>query len=99
MSLINSALFLGLLVDEVFSAALKKLAPEYLALFLNSEDTYLEEIHFNGKRYIGKYVDNEESLAQLELLEAHIFSLLKKLVSDYDYSHLNLVLFAVPQKV
>lgn len=98
MTLINSTLFLGFSVDEAFASALEKHKPEYISLFIHSRDAYLEEVHFQGVRYLGKYMNNEEPLIQLELLEANIFSILKKLVPDYDYSGSNLILFALPQK-
>ena len=57
---------------------------------------YLEEVDFQGIRYLGKYVNNEEPLANLDLLEANIFSILKKLVSEYPYQDTHLVLFTIP---
>lgn len=98
MTLPDSTLFLGFPVDEAFSSALEKINPDYFSLFVQSEDAYLKEVHFQGVRYLGKYVNDEEPLTQLGLLEANVFSLLKKLVTDYDYSKTNLVLFALPQK-
>lgn len=56
----------------------------------------LNEIQYNGVRYLGKFVKNEASLTQLELLEANIFSLLKKLVTHFEYRSSDLFLFSVP---
>lgn len=99
MTLINSSLFLGFPVDEPFLSALEKNKPDYISLFIHSGDAYLEDVQFQGVRYLGKYVNNEEPITQFELLEANIFSLLKKLAADYDFSSSNLVLFALPQNV
>lgn len=96
MTTLNSLLFLGLPIDESFAILLKKNKPEYISLFINSNNIYLEEINFQEVRYLGKYVKNEESLTQLKLLEANIYSLLKKLAANYDYSKSNLVLFVHP---
>lgn len=71
--------FLGFPVDARFSNALEKQPPEYVALFINSDEAYLEEIYFQETRYIGKRVNHVEPLTQLELLQTHIFSLLKNL--------------------
>lgn len=98
MNFIIPSLFLGFLVDEAFTRALEKNTPEYLHFFLQPGSGYLEEVTYQEERYIGKFVSNEQNVGQLELLEAHIFSLLKKLAPDYNYTHSNLVLFALPQK-
>lgn len=95
--MINGSLFLGFSVDESFASSLEKNKPEFNALFIQSDDAYLREIQFQGVRYLGKFVNNEEPLAQIELLEAHIFSLLKRLVADYNYQNTNLILFALPE--
>lgn len=95
--MIDSSLFLGFPVDDSFSEALKQNKPEFLALFINSGEAYLDEVQFEGVRYLGKYVKNEESLKQLELLKTNIFSLLKRLVANYDYLNSNLILIALPK--
>ncbi len=96
MTTINGLLFLGFPINESFSSALERNKPEYISLFIGSGDTYLNEVHFEGSRYLGKYIENETSLGQLELLEANIFSLLKKLVADYAYKSSHLFLFTLP---
>ncbi len=95
MTISNQTLFLGFPVDEPFSKLLNKNKPEYLAIFIGSGEAYLEEVHFQGVCYLGKYVANEEPLMQLELLEANIFSFLRKLVPDYDFATTHLILFAL----
>lgn len=95
--LVETSLFLGFPVDTLFSSLLDKLNPEYKALFLQSGEDYLSQVTFQNSSYIGKFVQNEESLAQLELLEANVRSILKKFVVDYPYQDHSLVLFPIPQ--
>ncbi len=94
MNLLNSSLFFGFCVDEVFARSLAKHKPEYISLFVHADDNYLQELHHQGKYYLGKCVNNTESVTQLKLLEANIYSLLKKLVADYPYTDSDLVLLA-----
>lgn len=96
--LIDSTLFLGLPVDSSLALSIGKINPQLLSLFLHSGEDYLQEVTFQGTRYIGKFVQNEEPLIQLELLEANIFSLLKKLIPNHPYENSHLILFALPQQ-
>jgi hypothetical protein len=94
----NTSLFLGLLVDSQFSVELDKNSKDLLSYYIKSSDEYLREVDFDGKRYLGKFIQNEEPIYQLELIETHIISLLKKLVPHYPYENSHLVLFAIPSK-
>jgi hypothetical protein len=91
----NTTLFLGFPLDDGYIVQMQKNKPEYLELFIRSGSDYLQKVEFDKVSYLGKFVQNEEPLAQLELLEANIYSLLKKLVADYSYQNTPLILFAI----
>ena len=97
MALIEPKLFFGFPINDSFSHALMQNKPEYNSLFIQEGDAYLKKVTFHGMCYLGKYINNEVPLNQLESLEIHIFSLLKKLVANHNYST-HLVLFALPPK-
>lgn len=88
-------LFLGFPIDETFNHSLNKNKPEYVSLFIDTDDNYLKKVEFRKVLYLGKFIPQEVYLTQLELLETNIVSLLKKLVVDYDYSKSKLFLFAL----
>lgn len=96
MDLIQSKLFLGFLVDQDFSLALSQHSQEYLSLFINEEGPYLQSKALADKSYLGKIVNNESPLSELDLIETNIYSILKKLVPNYPYQESSLVLFAIP---
>jgi len=86
-------LFFGFPIGAAFASALQNLNPEITALFIREEDAYLQEVYYRERRYIGKYIGHKTELANLELLEANIYSILKKLVPDFPYKDEPLILF------
>lgn len=93
----NAQLFLGFPANKDFNLALQKVNPAVLAMFIQDNESYLSEITWEGSRYIGKYLDHVADLQTLELLEANIYSLLKKLVPDFPCRQIPLCLFPVLQ--
>src|SRR5438105_1590338 len=86
-------LFLGFPIEHDFSLKLDKVNPEIVSLFVKKGGDYLEKINFKGVSYLGKFVGDIADGTALELLEANIYSLLKKLVPEYSYEKIPLLLF------
>lgn len=98
MDLFGIGLFFGLHCSAELNDKLSKVNPLYKSLFIREGDEYLQELIFENKTYIGKYIGKTTHLEQLERLEANIISLLKKLVPDYSYENVNLELLPSVQK-
>lgn len=91
----SAQLFLGFPVDKTFAMALQKANPAILAIFIQDNENYLREITWQDTRYFGKYVGKAADLNTLDMLEANIYSLLKKLVPEYPCLQVPLTLFPV----
>lgn len=78
-------LFLGLPLDEEFHKELAQTNP-YLSSLLIGPEEYLQKAHEQGKSYLGKCLAPFPTLDQIEDIETHVLSLLKKLVPHYAYS-------------
>src|SRR5438445_4151287 len=90
-------LFMGVNIEGPFADRLSNANPQLVALFLNPEREYLLEVQHEGKRYLGKMISTSCDLASLEQIEANIVSLLKKIVPDYAYDQIELVLFPLAE--
>jgi hypothetical protein len=89
-------LFLGFSVDESFSKALSSIDPQVKNLFIRSDThDYLQEVAYNDRRYIGKFVGEITDSKQLKLIESNIYSLLKKIIPDYPSEQVSLQVFPV----
>lgn len=90
-------LYLGLLVDDSFLKELRQLPPGLHDLFIQNQDsTYLQQIEFEGKTYLGKYLGTSIETSLLDALQVNIYSLLKRLIPHYPYDQHPLLLLAVP---
>jgi hypothetical protein len=90
----EAQLFLGIKINESLSTHLAKANPNLLALLIQDESIYLQKISHQENDYIGKYVGNLVSLAQLELIELNILSLLKKICPDCPTQGFSVILFS-----
>ncbi len=88
-------LFLGFPVDPLYQAALSKANPKIVAQFIQGSDDYLKEVVHGNMRFLGKNIGKMISLAELELLEKNVYSLLKRLVSEFPYEEAPLYLFPI----
>lgn len=95
----RAELFLGFPVDSLFAKKLAMLDTGYVSLFIQHNETYLREVTYNNVKYLGKAAGKVNELTALDLLEANIISLLKKLVSDYPYQQNSLHLFPLLEKL
>lgn len=86
-------LFLGYPVEGGFAEALGRVDPQLANLFIQGGENYLQQVVHQDVRYLGKFAGEMCDIGRLELLEKNIFSLLKKLIPDYSYESVSLVLF------
>lgn len=91
-------LFLGFPVDALFADNKQEIDPQVVALFVQNGDEYLQDVMYKDKRYFGKFAGKINDLAALELLEEHIYSLLKKIVPSHNFEKKQLSLFPAPSK-
>jgi len=93
-------LFLGFPMDAHFTESLNALDPRLVALFINNgeDSAYLEKIAYQNADYVGKYVGEMSEIQSLSLLEANIYSILKKLVPHYPYETVPLILFPAEKR-
>ncbi len=78
-------LFLGIAADVELEKALSKINPHLLSLYM-SGGNYLSAVSLKEQRYFGKPAPLSSSVNQLENLETHLLSLLRKLVPEYPLS-------------
>lgn len=78
-------LFLGIPSNEALQKELARANPCLRSLFMGGGD-YLTEITHSQQRYIGKPIPLSIPVNQLENLEEHILSLLRKLTPEYAFS-------------
>lgn len=90
-------LFLGFPVDKIFSQELEKINPVIAKQFIQRGENYLQEITHDGMPFLGKYAGKMATPLQLELLEANIYSLLRKIVPDFSYQEVPLYLFSIEE--
>jgi hypothetical protein len=89
-------LFLGLPLSESYQQELAQLPAPIRAAFIQSQSSlYLQQIENEGTIYLGKSLGPLVELSALESIQAHIYSLLKKLVPHYSYDKHPLLLFAL----
>ena len=78
-------LFLCIHIDHELKQALSHANQALVSLFLGGGD-YLSPISYQDQSYLGKPVPPLASIIQLENLEVHLLSLLKKLAPHYLFS-------------
>ena len=86
MYILDLKLFFGFEVEASLEDALSKANSHAVQLFINNSSEYLHEVFHNGNRYIGKFIGEISSPSELELLQANIYSITKKLVPNYDFN-------------
>lgn len=89
-------IFVGFPVDSLFEKELAKVNPNLVAAFIQKRgDEYLQDFVHEEIRYFGKRGGKNLTIAQLELIEENIYSLLKRLVPEFSYEEIPLYVFAV----
>lgn len=87
-------LFLGTPLEGQLQIALQQVDPHLLSTFLKED--YLQKATLDKQVFLGKALDTVAALPQLELSEAHLRSLLKRLLPDYPVESLSLHLLPIP---
>jgi len=96
---LDVSLFLGFPVDASLAAGIEKLDQRIAQLFIDGKEfDYLKERSHQNMRYLGKFADVPVDVNSLFLLEANIYSLLKKIFPQYSTEEISLVLFPVRNK-
>jgi hypothetical protein len=92
----DSQLFLGLPVSHSFQRELDQLPASLHEVFIqNKSSSYLQQVEYEGVRYLGKYLGSSIELVELDSSQNHIYSLLKKLIPHFPYEQNPLLLFAL----
>lgn len=81
----NTLLFLGFPISSDFASRLNCTPEPILHSFIQDHPDYLQKIEHQGMEYIGKSLEFPVDTRLLELIEANIYSLLRRLVADYSY--------------
>ncbi|MGA8165351.1 MAG: hypothetical protein WB791_10105 [Waddliaceae bacterium] len=95
-------LFLGFPLDKLFVEELGKANPYLVAQFIqtgreaySADSEYLREIIYQEMHFLGKFLGGIANLQHIELVEANIYSLLKRLVPHFSYEEIPLYLFPI----
>lgn len=91
----KETLFIGFLLDPLFEKELKKVLPDIKSLYIKEDEEGLQEKIMGSSCYLGKNVGEIFDLNQIETIEAHLLSYLKKLVPEehYSYGEIKFVIF------
>lgn len=93
-------LFLGLPLSDSYQQELRQIPASTRDVFIQSQSSpYLQQVESEGTLYLGKYLGSSIEVASLDSLQAHIYSLLKRLVSHYSYEEHPLLLLVLPSPV
>lgn len=94
----STSLFLGFPVHEDFSLLLMGVRPELIALYIKQDEgMWLQEIEYQGSKYLGKSLGDLVESDKLSLFASNIHSFLKKLVPQYPYEAHPLILLPILQ--
>ena len=88
-------LFFGYPLDEDYREKLERTPLAIRNIFIQGSDEYLQCIEREGISYLGKSLGQCIDRSAIELAQAHIMSLLKRLVPDYCYHQDSMLLLAV----
>jgi hypothetical protein len=89
-------LFLGLPLSKEYQQELAALPSSLREVFIQNQDlSYLQKIEYEGIMYLGKYIGSSIEVASLEAIQAHIYSLVKRLI-PHEEGETSLLLLALP---
>lgn len=86
------SLFLGFQYTSKFE---KSIYTQPLFEALVHSEGYLQKLMDGSSCFLGKYISPQPTLEELELMENHILSLLKKIAPNYPFSSYCLILIPV----
>lgn len=76
-------LFCGVRLSQNLSAALEKVSPHIMSLYLSEDPGSLKKINLGDAFFLGKYAGKELTDEEMALLSGHIASILQKLIPQY----------------
>lgn len=88
-------LFFGFPLNSVYQDTLNKIPSNLRSLFIQNHSDYLQQVEYNGSVYLGKNLGPYIEYNTLDMAEANIYSLLRRLIPDYPYED-SLFLLAIP---
>src|SRR5688572_28684454 len=83
-------------VVPTFQKELEAVPLQVRSLWIQDHPDYLQSVIYHNVSYLGKSLGNLVEMHALELVEAHIYSILSQLVVDYPYKKDLLVLLTLP---
>ncbi len=78
-------LLLGIAADVEFEQIVGRTNPNLVSLLMSGGD-YLSEISLDNQRYLCKPIPLSTTVNQLENIEIHLLSLLRKLAPNYSFA-------------
>jgi hypothetical protein len=94
--MIDTQLFLGLPLSDSYQQELSRQPASVRELFIQLHSSpYLQQLESEGILYLGKYLGSSVEFATLDVVQAHIYSILKKLIPHYSDEEQPLLLLAL----
>ena len=91
----ETTLFLAFALSESFQVELLKLPASEKQRFIQEHPSpFLEYLEDGGVRYLGKLLGASIEMEALESMNAHVYSILKKMVPHFPYEACPLVIVA-----
>lgn len=97
MNILDMELFLGLSVSPELAQALDQVNPHLRQLFIQDDPSYLQSVETAEGSWLGKRLGSFFDYSQIELMEANIFSLLKRLNEELPVNKEQLQLITIPK--
>lgn len=90
-------LFLGLPLSKEDLQGIGALPSSLREIFIQNQDlSYLQQIEYESITYLGKYIGSSVEVASLESIQAHIYSLVRRLIPYHEKRDSSLLLLALP---
>jgi hypothetical protein len=93
--MLDYQIFLGFHLSTSYQECLRETPLPVRSLFIQDNGEYLAQINYEDSSYLGKSLGPLVELQNLELLEANVYSLLRRLVPDYPYERHPLILLPI----
>jgi hypothetical protein len=96
--MVESQIFLGIKELPPLQEMLRKNPPQLLALFIQDQseaNIYLQRAGYHQHSYLGKFLGSHADLSCLDLIQANITSLLRRLAPEYPFQDVDLELFPI----
>ena len=91
-------LFFGFPIEQDLERLLRKSTPQILRIFIDNKSEYLHELIHEEKRYLGKFLGEMATIDDLELIQSNIYSIVKRIAGECDFSSHPAVVLVTAQK-